>query len=120
MAGGIRLPLLGFLFWPWIPTQRGSFEGGGEGWVLRYLGDGVAGDGRDLQFVRGVGAAHCGGGRAIVARPCQCRVARRAARMLEQAKIPRRYEECTLENFEPKYDGADRSLQWRWCRRADS
>ena len=33
--------------------------------------------------------------------------------MLEQAKIPRRYEECTLENFEPKYDGADRSLQPR-------
>jgi DNA replication protein DnaC len=50
------------------------------------------------------------GGRQV-ARPCECRVARRAARMLEQAKIPRRYEECTLENFEPKYDGADRSLQ---------
>jgi DNA replication protein DnaC len=31
--------------------------------------------------------------------------------MLEQAKIPRRYEDCTLDNFEPKYDGADRSLQ---------
>jgi len=50
------------------------------------------------------------GGRQV-ARPCECRVARRAQRMLEQAKIPRRYEECTLENFEPKYDGADRSLQ---------
>jgi len=50
------------------------------------------------------------GGRQV-ARACECRVARRAARMLEQAQIPRRYEECTLENFEPKYDGADRSLQ---------
>jgi DNA replication protein DnaC len=46
-----------------------------------------------------------------VARPCECRVARRAQRMLEQAHIPRRYENCTLDNFEPKYDGADRSLQ---------
>jgi DNA replication protein DnaC len=46
-----------------------------------------------------------------VARACQCRVTRRAQRMLEQTKIPRRYENCTLDNFEPKYDGADRSLQ---------
>src|SRR5208283_2075287 len=50
------------------------------------------------------------GGRQV-ARPCECRAARRAARMLEQAQIPRRYEDCTLENFEPKYDGADRTLQ---------
>ncbi len=50
------------------------------------------------------------GGRQV-ARACECRVARRTQRMLEQAQIPRRYEECTLENFEPRYDGADRSLQ---------
>jgi DNA replication protein DnaC len=50
------------------------------------------------------------GGRQV-ARPCECRVARRAARMLEQAQIPRRYEDCTLENFDAKYHGADRSLQ---------
>ena len=50
------------------------------------------------------------GGRQV-ARPCQCRIERRVARMLERAHIPRRYEDCTLDNFEAKYDGADRSLQ---------
>jgi DNA replication protein DnaC len=38
------------------------------------------------------------GGRQV-ARPCECRVARRAARMLEQAHIPRRYEHCTLDSY---------------------
>ncbi len=34
-----------------------------------------------------------------VARPCECRAARRAQRMLEQAHIPRRYENCTLDSY---------------------
>ena len=45
-----------------------------------------------------------------MARPCECRVARRAQRMLEQAHIPRRYEHCTLENFDTDFPGADKAL----------
>jgi DNA replication protein DnaC len=46
-----------------------------------------------------------------VARACECRVARRAARMLERARIPKRYEHCTLESFESGFRGADKSLK---------
>ena len=46
-----------------------------------------------------------------VARPCECRVERRAARMLEQARIPRRYEHCSLDSFETGFGGADRTLR---------
>ena len=47
----------------------------------------------------------------MVARPCECRIQRRAERMLERAHIPKRYEQCILDSFEPKYyKGADRSL----------
>ena len=46
-----------------------------------------------------------------VARPCECRVARRAARMLERARIPKRYEHCTLDNYESGFRGADKSLK---------
>jgi DNA replication protein DnaC len=50
------------------------------------------------------------GGR-MVARACECRLARRAERMLERAHIPKRYEHCILDSFEPKYvKGADPSL----------
>jgi len=45
-----------------------------------------------------------------VARPCECRLARRAERMLERAMIPRRYENCTLENFDTDFPGADKTL----------
>jgi len=46
-----------------------------------------------------------------VARPCECRIARRAARMLEGAHIPKRYEHCTLDNYESGFGGADKSLK---------
>jgi DNA replication protein DnaC len=46
----------------------------------------------------------------MVARPCECRIARRADRMLERAHIPKRYEHCILDSYEPKYNGANRSL----------
>jgi len=45
-----------------------------------------------------------------VARPCECRIARRAERMLERAHIPKRYEHCTLDSFEPGFRGAHRTL----------
>ncbi len=45
-----------------------------------------------------------------VARACECRIERRAARMLERARIPKRYEHCSLDNFESGYRGASKSL----------
>jgi DNA replication protein DnaC len=35
-----------------------------------------------------------------VARPCECRVERRAARMLERANIPRRFQNCSFDSYE--------------------
>ena len=35
-----------------------------------------------------------------VALPCDCRIQRRAARRVEQAHIPRRYEHCSLDNYD--------------------
>lgn len=34
------------------------------------------------------------------AQDCTCRIAQRAARVLAQARIPRRYESCSLDNFD--------------------
>lgn len=45
-----------------------------------------------------------------VARTCECRLARRTARRLDSAHIPRRYEHCTLETYETRMRGMDRSL----------
>jgi DNA replication protein DnaC len=42
--------------------------------------------------------------------PCDCRLQRRASRRLEQARIPRRYEHCSLDNYETKFASANRSL----------
>jgi DNA replication protein DnaC len=47
------------------------------------------------------------GGRQV-AKACDCRVQRRVVRMLERARIPRRYEHCTLENYNI-LRGADKS-----------
>lgn len=44
-----------------------------------------------------------------VARPCACRMARRSVRRLDAARIPRRYEHCTLENYD-LLRGMDRSI----------
>jgi len=45
------------------------------------------------------------------ARTCECRVARRAVRLVEQARIPRRYAHCTLESYDTQFPSADRSLK---------
>jgi len=43
--------------------------------------------------------------------PCVCRAQKRARRVLTQARIPRRYEHCSLDAFEPSYgEGSNRSL----------
>src|ERR1700728_414225 len=44
------------------------------------------------------------------AQPCSCRLQLQAARLLKRAAIPRRYEHCTLDTFEPGYGQADQSL----------
>jgi DNA replication protein DnaC len=44
------------------------------------------------------------------AQPCECRLQVRASRLLKRAAIPKRYEHCTLDTFEPGYGQADQSL----------
>ena len=44
------------------------------------------------------------------AQDCVCRVRHRADRMLGRAQIPRRYEHCTLENYETAFPSSHRSL----------
>ncbi len=46
-----------------------------------------------------------------VATACACRLARRSSRMIEQARIPRRYANCTLESFDTQFPSADKSLK---------
>jgi len=50
------------------------------------------------------------GGRQV-ARACECRVARRAERMIERARIPKRYKHCTLADFDTDHPGAHKSLR---------
>ncbi len=44
------------------------------------------------------------------AQPCDCRIQRRATRRLDRANIPRRYEHCSLDNYETRFASANRSL----------
>jgi DNA replication protein DnaC len=44
------------------------------------------------------------------AQDCVCRIQRRAERMLGRAHIPRRYEHCTLENYETNFPSSHRTL----------
>lgn len=44
------------------------------------------------------------------AQDCVCRVQRRVERMLGRSHIPRRYEHCTLENYETSFPSSHRSL----------
>ncbi|GGA66697.1 DNA replication protein DnaC [Edaphobacter acidisoli] len=45
------------------------------------------------------------------AQECSCRGERRTARRLAHAAIPRRYEHCTLDNYETNFPSSHRSLQ---------
>ncbi len=85
--------------------------------MLRYLGmaaEGVPGLVRTMVEVcslcEGLGQRVVKEGGAMVARPCECRIQRRVARMLEQAHIPTRYEHCTLANYVSGRRGDDRTL----------
>jgi DNA replication protein DnaC len=44
------------------------------------------------------------------AEPCECRLRLQATRLLKRAAIPKRYEHCTLDTFEPGFGQADQSL----------
>ncbi len=44
------------------------------------------------------------------AQPCDCRLQKHAARLLKRAGIPKRYEHCSLDTFEPGFGQADQSL----------
>jgi DNA replication protein DnaC len=44
------------------------------------------------------------------AEPCSCRQEQRIARALTRARIPKRYEHCSLESYEAGFRGADHSL----------
>lgn len=44
------------------------------------------------------------------AEDCECRLLKRAVHLLRHASIPRRYEHCSLESFEPGFNHADQSL----------
>jgi DNA replication protein DnaC len=48
------------------------------------------------------------GGRRV--ERCECRVLGRGLRLLEQAKIPKRYEHCELADFVADFNGANASL----------
>jgi DNA replication protein DnaC len=45
-----------------------------------------------------------------VAIPCACRIAQRTTRMLTRARIPRRYEHCSLESFDTHFPSSNRTL----------
>lgn len=45
------------------------------------------------------------------AQDCVCRIERRAARILKEARIPRRYEFCSLDNYETMHSSATESLE---------
>ena len=42
--------------------------------------------------------------------PCVCRAQKRSRRVISLARIPRRYEHCTLDSYESSFAGAHRSL----------
>jgi DNA replication protein DnaC len=54
------------------------------------------------------------GTRAAV--PCDCRVAKRSARMIQQARIPQRHADSTLDEYVTNFAGADRSLSMALLR----
>jgi DNA replication protein DnaC len=44
------------------------------------------------------------------ARRCQCRVADQKAKLFEAARIPRRYQQCSLQNYRPAKDNSSQLL----------
>ena len=44
------------------------------------------------------------------AEPCECRFEQGRAHLMRRASIPRRYEHCTFDSYEPRFTGADPTL----------
>jgi DNA replication protein DnaC len=44
------------------------------------------------------------------AEPCECRFEQRIVRLVELASIPRRYQHCSFDSYEPRFTGADPTL----------
>ena len=72
-----------------------------------------------LQALESTVCPHCDGlGMRVIdegngrqhAEPCVCRREQRARRVIAQARIPKRYEHCTLGSYEWNFGGANRSL----------
>ena len=98
----------------WIPTCSNSIHCSVD---ARYLGlpvlgrIGLAGMAEVCGLCEGSGLRLVEQDGRLVARVCECRVERRTARMLERARIPKRYEHCTLDSYESGFRGADKSLK---------
>jgi len=45
------------------------------------------------------------------AQECTCRGERRAMKQVSSARIPERYQHCTLDSYEPSYKGQNKGLQ---------
>lgn len=45
------------------------------------------------------------------AEPCDCQLELRVIKLLRQASIPKRYEHCTLDSFDPSFNGSHESLR---------
>ncbi len=70
----------------------------------------------DLRNLQLVACEYCGGtgwepvvGNGV--RPCRCRVAERRQSILSAARIPKRYENCSFENYHPQ--GSHTTEAWR-------
>ncbi len=46
-----------------------------------------------------------------VAQPCPCRAGLRSVRMIQQARIPKRYAHCTLESYDTHFPSSNRTLE---------
>jgi DNA replication protein DnaC len=44
------------------------------------------------------------------AEPCDCRFEHRIAMLVQRAAIPKRYQHCSFDSYEPRFTGADSSL----------
>ena len=98
--------VVGFNSWDGNSTGclRGSVEASGGGCDTEYAMDDVCVicGGSGLRVVQQEGRQF--------AQDCVCRVARRTARMMERAQIPRRYEHCSLESYETDFPSSHRTL----------
>jgi DNA replication protein DnaC len=89
-----------------------QFDSSGLGWAI--LGVVVAGRVGMVEvcgLCEGLGLRMIAENGRQVARPCECRVERRAAQLLERARIPKRFRNCSLDSYETRHRSSDPSLK---------